>query len=144
MEDLLPILIGVIWLAYSYYSGKKKKNAGQSKAKESTTARALEELLGGNFFEAEEEPEPVVYEPVSSDYSEAGYTEPAASHPEVESPLEQFVSEGEPVFESDKLEVSASDSDFGNADFEKNRELFDLRKAIIYDAILNPPYIDFK
>jgi hypothetical protein len=149
MENLLPILIGIIWVAYTLYNKGKKKNVvrqPQTEMQERKPLSIFEQILLG-----EEIKQPQPY----ADYSEPKEPEPIARpikiktnikkspSPFLNEELAGFVQEGQSVsefFSHDKtIEeiLHESNEGFGERDF-------DLRKAIIYSEVLNTPYIDYK
>ena len=152
MEDYIYILIGVIWLAASIYKAtqKSKQKAQQKKPASSTehentprteTRSFMEELLGGQDVRI---PEPAVVE--------TEYTEPLYEEAEVNKPTGSFQSEytkmGLKGLESLSGEGVTS---LGRITFQDTMKehtkkssgpvKIDLRKAIIYSAILESPYI---
>ena len=150
MEDYIYILIGIIWLAASVYraSQKKKqaaakKSAGEpSKPKsEMTEARSLlEELLGGQEIKI---PEP--------EEQEITISEPEKVPVKEDRPLRKFESEytkmGLRGVESLKGEGTSStdrilfkDTLYSGKKKVTGQRKVNLRKAIIYKAILERPY----
>lgn len=154
MEDYIYILIGVIWIAASVYraSQKNKKKAPQQKQASSPAPSGerddkpvrslLEELFDGQQIripepvvtEVEPEPEPVPPQASSDrkytrsfekEYSKVGF-----------SSLEKVSREGSSSLNKYKQEKHK----------KKNKKKYtrpspvDLRKAIIYKAILERPY----
>lgn len=146
MEDLLPIIIGIIWVAYTLYNkGLKKK---RSKAPVSTEVSGerkpsfIEQLLMGE--EADESPH---YEEVDL-YSESDGLEkevaidvavPETRSPFLSNELANFVQEGKHAFSTE-----GEMEDIVEVGPENETVEFDLRKAIIYSEILNAPYIGYK
>ncbi len=151
MEDYIYVLIGVIWLAASIYKAtqKKKQKAQQNKDITSTTTEdtpkpqstsLLEELLGGQQVSI---PEPAVIE--------AEYSDPMFEEVEANKPAGAFQSEYSTLGDGGLEALSGEGvSSFGNITFydvmkeQKKRTSgsvkIDLRKAIIYSAILERPY----
>ncbi|MCD4790317.1 MAG: hypothetical protein K8R37_09980 [Bacteroidales bacterium] len=146
MEELLPIIIGIIWLAYTIYSkGQKKKHAKNpqpSGEKEKSGASFLEQILLG-----EESPHPQPYE---------SFIEPIENEPERVEVYEEEVKKQEPQpflreelsdFLQEGQRVSFKKEEFSYIDIEEKSEIkkyiedFNLRKAVIYSEILNAPYI---
>ncbi len=151
MEEFIYILIGVIWLGASIYKAsqkKKQKARPQSQAssvpeEETTVSRTkslLEQLLEGQQVQVPE-PEIVEYE----------YDEPMLTEIEDKPLSGSFQSEY--AGRSKGLEALESEgvSSLGRISFveimkdttEKQHKAvrIDLRKAIIYSAILERPYI---
>jgi hypothetical protein len=151
MEDFIYILIGVIWLAASIYKAtqKKKQKAQQNKPVTSTTPEnthrtetrsLIEELLGGQQVSI---PEPAVIE---TEYSDQMFEEVEANKPSG-----IFQSEYAKLGHSELEALSAEGvSSLGNITFHDDMKdqkkktsgpiKIDLRKAIIYSAILERPY----
>lgn len=151
MEDILPILIGIIWVAYTLYSkGKKKKNVRQQTTepqKEERPRSILEQILMGEQIKP---PQP---------YADFFRTEEPAHEEimqeEVSSPKiipRPFLSEELGSYKGEGQSVSNNYSNMGKTieeilreseeDFEENE--FDLKRAVIYSEVLNAPYIDYK
>lgn len=151
MEDFLPILIGIIWIAYTLYSkGQKKKNfkpTHSAPKQEERPPSILEQILMGeqikqpqpytDFFRMEEPPvEEIQPEPVTS--------QKITPSPFLSDELRSFKGEGQ--------SVSNNYSNLGKTieeilreheeEFEENE--FDLKRAVIYSEVLNAPYIDYK
>ena len=151
MEDFIYILIGVIWLAASIYKAtqKKKQKAQQNKpvtpstpesAYRPETRSLIEELLGGQQVSI---PEPAVIE--------TEYSDPMFEEVEANKSVESFQSEYTKLGHRGLEALSGEGvSSLGNITFEdvmkkqKNKTSgpvkIDLRKAIIYSAILERPY----
>jgi hypothetical protein len=150
MEDYIYILIGVIWLAASVYraSQKKKQAAARKSAGEpakakpemSDTRSLLEELLGGQEIKI---PEP--------EEQEISIPEPEKVIVEEDPPLRKFESEytkmGLKGVESLMREGTSStgrilfkDTFKSTQKKEAGQTKINLRKAIIYKAILERPY----
>ena len=147
MEDYLPLIIGIIWLAYTLYNkGQKKKNVkgpNSSERGKKPVSSLLEQILLGkesiepqpyetsdSFIETTEENIEEVEEVVTAQKSE----------PFLQTELANFVQEGQPAF-------FAEDSLAGLEIFEEKEEEkyiddFDLKKAIVFSEILNAPYIE--
>jgi len=151
MEEIIYILIGVIWLAATIYkaSQKNKKKAGpQHTASPSTeeesnitdTRSLIEELLEGQRLRI---PEPEV--------REARIPEPMIREVEENKPARSFQNEYA-RFGFRGLETLSGEgvSSLGDIKFEDHMKedektssgpvKIDLRKAIIYSAILERPY----
>ncbi|MCB2221375.1 MAG: hypothetical protein KQI35_13330 [Bacteroidetes bacterium] len=154
MEDLLPLLIGVIWLAFTLYNRGQKKKAAKSSGEKVSAPREpsiLEQILMGqevkvpdpepyseeeSFDEYEPEPAPIRIEKRREAVRNAFLSEELAGITEEgEQAFEYGVGEDE-LIEIKDLYDAQSESVWD--------EDFNLRKAIIYEAVLNPPYIDFK
>jgi hypothetical protein len=149
MEDFLPVLIGIIWVAITLYNkGKKKQNIKQSAAteiKDSKPLSVLEQILMGGVIK-ESKPFDIYYEPVAEkpiEYIEEKIKQKKPPTPFLNEELAQFSQEGQPV--SAFLEDEMTIDEFLHAlETEKTDMDFDLQKAVIYSEILNPPYIGYK
>ncbi len=155
MEDFIYILVGIAWIAYSIYSqGQKQKR----KQQEQTEVNSEEELPGieqklqsfldkklnlDNIFEVEEQ----TNEYLDSPYSEIDVVEEKDDstyfHPETEG-VSAFATEPGTKAESviSEIEYDEGEEEEGMVEqvlFDKDE--FDLKKAVIYSEILNPPYI---
>ncbi|NQT78002.1 MAG: hypothetical protein HQ565_09830 [Bacteroidetes bacterium] len=151
MEDYIYILIGVIWLAASIYKAtqKKKQKAQQAKPVTSATpgntpgseARSLlEELLGGQQVNI---PEPAVIE---TEYSDS-MLEEAETNKAGGSFQSEYANLGHKGLEALSGEGVSSLGNIPFHDIMKEQKKktsvpgkIDLRKAIIYSAILERPY----
>ena len=159
MEDFLFIIIGIVWLVYSFYNSKQKaqrKQAAQQARKNSPETPVpapprsfLEELL---------DPQPPVIQPTIE--PEEGWEEPTTFYP-----VADEVTIRPEAQSLETIEEEISESYFDRQYAERNRvnenqrviqrveaapemlveeiidEEFDLRKAVIYTEILNPRYI---
>ena len=151
MEDFIYILIGVIWLAASIYKAtqKKKQKAQQQKPVTSTTPEnthrpetrnLLEELLGGQQVNI---PEPAVIE---TEYSDPMFEEVEANKASgsFQSEYTQLGHKGLEALSEEGVS-SLGDIPFQDVMKEQKKKTsgtvkIDLRKAIIYSAILERPY----
>ena len=149
MEELLPILIGIVWLAYALYNrAQKKKNAGRpqlAEKKENRSPSFIEQLLMGE--------EPAQSQPYET-YEELVETEPEKLEFDEEFPIKEkptpflkkeladFVYEGQSsTYNENILENAVTEIQSG---VKTEAGDFDLRKAVIYSEILNAPYIVYK
>lgn len=135
MEEIIYILLGVAWVAYSLFSqGKKKKQQPRARAEEETSNAGepeepiseLEKIFMGEKYEFES-----AGERISSEFQENETSfEEKVDKPEEKAKLPV---EGKRMFGSDKDEnetgVASQESDW----------VLDLRRAIIYQAILERP-----
>jgi len=150
MKDWLPILIGFIWIAFTLYNkgqkGKQKQHKPTTSSGSTTkTPSVLEQILTGQIAQVQQiydEPEEEYAEPLpepihfSTDDPAAEKKETAAF---LNNELSQFKTEGQHAI----FEITNEDQDEwmqANIVFDKND--FDLKKAVIYSAILDAPYID--
>ncbi|MDD3636094.1 MAG: hypothetical protein RBR84_01180 [Bacteroidales bacterium] len=144
MEDFIYILIGVIWLVFSVIKGtQKRKTQDQNQQAGSTQQRKersfddiLTEILG-------EESEPqTVFQEVSEQEStiEITETEVGGAYQSLEDLYliehkEQLKKEGNSKDNSVKRAIEPE-----TIKKIKDHQPFDLRRAIIYQAILERPY----
>jgi hypothetical protein len=150
MEELLPIIIGIIWLAYTWYSKSQKKKQGKDSqpTSESREPSILEQLFVGETIPYSE-PEPAYeeFEEMETITAPEMKTEKERIRPFLTSELSGFTEEGQ-----SGLEVTL-DEGLSNVlhnetelvfDTLGDVEDFDLRKAVVLSEILNAPYIDYK
>lgn len=148
MEDYIYILGFIAWIAYSFYSAaqkKKKKEIRQRPAYEPAPysepqetnkpgRSVFEELFGENFEEIHEEfEEPQINKDSMPEKQIQYYQQPA--YQEIEATnhtilVSQLTDSETPV--SASLELFNKTTNHSDA--------FDLRKAVIYGAILERPY----
>lgn len=148
MEELLPLIIGIIWLVYTIYSKGKKRALKREHAEDVSETKApsiIDQLFAGkDVFNTHS------YE-VDDEYAENQFIdqleeEPAnvpkeEAQPFLKTELADFVNEGQTAIVSSDTYLKEE-----NEDIEKWVEGhdFDLRKAIIFSEILNAPYIGYK
>lgn len=147
MEELLPLIIGVVWLIYTIYNKGKKKGAKRRQPdgiSEEKAPSILEQIFAGS--EAFQPQTYEVYEEPEENYLVEEYIDVESGKEEKRSPflkseLADFVQEGQSAF-------SSSDDIFAEEILESESHIekqdFDLRKAIIFSEILNAPYIGYK
>jgi len=157
MEDFIYVLVGVAWVAYSIYNQSQKQKRKQELKSEvrkeevfSKTERNFESILNKKFnFESLFEVEESNDEYLDSQYSELDVVEKKEAYSFTNSKTEGVSAFGT------KLEVSPSqvirnetedheEEEYVNnliGDLLNDRSEFDMRKAVIYSEILNPPYI---
>jgi hypothetical protein len=154
MEDIFLILIGLLWLAYTFYANNQKKQKRNMRATENETQSQrepsiLEQILMGQQISV---PEPEEYEfEVNETEKEPVYrtqTKMAEKKPEpfLSYEINQSTSGMHSGFtgrstENQPLEIEHLDF-FSTPGFLD--EEFDLRNAVIYHSVLETPYIDFK
>lgn len=159
MDDLLYILIGIAWVAFTYYNNKQKqakKRAAREAQGEPPLAApppirsVFEELLNGGMSPV---PAPVVINPEEKknnpepwdEVSVQGTAAPEAESLEViedEVPARYFDDEYEGRTNGMPEEMHLkpeADSDTEVPVFDVAAE-FDLRSAVIYAEVLNPRY----
>jgi len=151
MKEYLPLIIGIIWLAYTWYNKNQKKKQGKDNqpVSEKRTPSILEQLLTGENLQFSE-PEPVYEEieeldtNVHDNYFETELqAEVEKPNPFLTSELAGFSDEGLSVFE-DKYSLAPDEDEMLVLDALGELKDFDLRKAVIFSEILNAPYIDYK
>jgi len=145
MEDLLPILIGIIWLGYTLYNKAQKKGKAKtqtpSAGNQPRMPSVLEQILLGDsipqsqpyFSEAVDE----VTQPIVTKIDKPKPVKKKPS-PFLSEELSQFTQEGQ--YGIKPGESDAPVRELLQESLIKGYE-FDLRKAVIYSEILNPPYI---
>ncbi len=148
MEEFLPILIGIIWLAYTLYNrAQKKKNARKPQPAETREDKApsfIEQLLMG-----EETIQPQPYESPEHDLETEIIEDEFANvkrekeiiKPFLNEELADFIYEGQSVSTANEIEEIEDEKVTG---FDQETDEFDLKKAVIFSEILNAPYIDYK
>ena len=148
MEEFLPILIGIIWLAYTLYNrAQKKKNARKPQPDENRKDKApsfIEQLLMG-----EETIQPQPYESSEHDLETEIIEDEFANvkrekesiKPFLNEELADFIYEGQSVSTANGIEEIEDEEGVG---FDQETDEFDLKKAVIFSEILNAPYIDYK
>jgi hypothetical protein len=150
MDELIPILIGVIWLIYTFYSrGQKQKkrpatfaqnrNQTEPTKKESSI---LEKILLGEEIETEP-----VYETIydqTENRIDPDYLEiEKKQKPFLSEEISSFKGEGKSSFAPKRSSSEEEEEEIKNELFEELKE-FELKKAVIYSAILDAPYIGYK
>ena len=148
-EDFLYIIAGIIWIAFSFYNAKKKKQAKKTPVPKNKQKSLLESLF--DEIGVKDDPKDSIYNEQTQDTYE--------SEPEIESePV--LVDEPEKVFSYDDLyeegnynsvndvierkssttlrEIRVTDNKIRSS-IKKKRKKINLRKAVIYSEILNKP-----
>ena len=145
MEEFLPILIGIIWLVYTFYTKGKKKPAARKPANEPQKTRQIEsiisELFGEKIETSEMEQSFESYDPLElePEEGEEEYVVRQTPIPFLQNEMSEFIEEGEHVFDSNLESTPELESD--NIDYKDEIREFNLRKAVIYSEILNAPYL---
>lgn len=155
MEEFLPLIIGIIWLAYTWYNKNQKKKQGDDSqpVSEKKAPSILEQLLSGEAVPFSE-PEPIYeeteeFELIDPDsYQENMVTsEEEHSSPFLTSELSGFTQEGQSVFgdtyDNGFDQLAEEDTELVLDTWGEEKD-FNLRKAVILSEILNAPYIDYK
>ena len=147
MEELLPLIIGIVWLVYTIYSKGKKKKAERNHPGRSEEAKApsiLEQLFTDNKV-FKPQPYEMHDEPVESQFVEE-YDEDVDEPEEKPEPflrteLADFMQEGQSAITPSGNYMKQEKIELEN---QVEKLDFDLRKAIIFSEILNTPYIGYK
>ena len=149
-EDFLYIIIGLLWVVYSFYNAKKKKDKKNAPAQTSGKKSILESLINELGIQ-DKQPEPSLYQP-SDDIN---HIEPEPVHVETEEPSEVFsyddyyeesnyntidnVIEKKPPLPMAKIDEAYSLNKKSSSK-KGVRNKIDLRKAVIYSEILKKVY----
>ncbi len=154
MEDLIPLIIGILWLLYTFYSrGQKKKARREQDPGNRSTQKPsfLEQLLAGEGIQFETEPleepeEDIPYEPLEEQMTVAEYREKKYGSPFLDDELSTFKEEGQLQFMEAPMDDESDDGtrQFSPAELHAYAQDFDLRKAVVFSVILEAPYIDYK
>lgn len=148
MEEYLYILAGIAYLAYSFYSSSKKKKAKRpvnenqpyENVSEKETDFNLEKLFGIDSLkkEIEELPYEMMGVEIEKTFEQEQPFEQEQVYEEVKQPI---------VDEVKAVQMKYSENVVQQIEVEEEEEIIeekeqlDLRAAIIYSEILNPPYI---
>jgi hypothetical protein len=155
MENLLYVLLGILWVAYSLYSAKQKASQKQKHSTippkgpshssplplpEGEGRSILEELfrgLSGETSQASREIKPVILEnkPFSQNEIESNQPFPGYSG-------YKFVTNSN-TDSSIKVQANAFEEHANEEDITKKKEFkekFDLRQAVIFSELLNRKY----
>ena len=146
-EDIIYIVIGVAWIAYSIYKGTKKSKEGAAKRKSNSKPQEKKKSVFETFFDkilVEEKPVP--YEPVDDDVEidDGGVSEKT---------VEKKVFSYDDYYEESNLQrVDSINEKSAASQSQRKRDLkdtpskkrkkprIDLRKAVVYSEILNRRY----
>ncbi len=133
MEDYIYIIIAIVLSIFGAINNKKKKAQQQALEEEQETPpksrSVLEELLDDPFFQSEEaeQPVPQVIEPITP--------------PPKEKPVfEKRISFKTPLRETEKREPMMQPMERSTKIRNSIRSDFSLKKAVIYNEILNRKY----
>lgn len=154
MEELLPLVIGIIWLAITWYnkSQKKKRAKDSQPSNEKREPSILEQIFAGGSVPLSD-PEPVYEEILDEELPESIHLNEKRKSPGsfLNAELSDYDFEGQSI--SEDMYETEFETGFDHA-FNSENELvfdtladtedFDLRKAVIYAEILKAPYIDYK
>jgi hypothetical protein len=136
MEEYFYILAGVAYLAYSFYSASQKKKAKESQREDQPYEAApdedsdfdIEKLFGIDNLRQKVETLP--YELMGEDQAQI-----------IEETKSPIIDEIKPVKKKYAENVQRQTEDLLEEESLEEHERIDLRQAIIYSEILNPPYI---
>lgn len=147
MEELLPLIIGIVWLVYTIYNKGKRKEAkrhSKDRNEENRPPSIIEQLFAGGevlkpqpyeeYGEAEDNQLVEVYDEVVHEVKDE-------SRPFLNTELSEYVSEGQTVFSSSDNYLM---EEIAQEEIQDEKQDFDLKKAIIFSEILNAPYIGYK
>lgn len=141
-EDIIYIVIGVLWIAYSIYKGTKKGRAKSRKEQAPTDSEEKKKSVFDTFLDdilAKEEP--VLYTPPAEDIvtEEKEVEEKVFSYDDYyeKSNYQERFNVIDSKLESD-IKIEAEPTILPSKKRKKPR--IDLRKAVIYSEILNRRY----
>lgn len=150
MDDLIYVLLLIAWVAYSFYNAKQKRKLKEQQHKpaaepkyemeplpETQPQRSIfEEIFKEAGLEDFEEQEPVYepeYEEPSKEVKIFSYEDPETWNEEEKHMLSSRLQIPDDEEKKEPETIKAGPTDM-------HKEAFDLRKAIIYNAILERPY----
>ena len=151
-EDFIYIILGLVWMIYSFYSAKKKQKAKKDSTSTKEDKPFLESIINEMGISTEQ-PEPIINPVVETDYANEVIEEPYSS--EKENNLFSYDDEYEttsyspPNNETTTKSVTSSPSvpyteKSSNKHYAINKKSsqkrIDLRRAIIYSVILKKVY----
>lgn len=149
MESLLPIILGIVFLIYQQYKKTTKKRLNPAIPQRNAQKRPLNHPKEGGTEEKLDDfiktffGEEKVVQPVESDY----YYEEVVE-PEAEIKAEETVLDSASYSIEYDNNINLKNRNKNQAAYAIKEEVnildtfvFDPRDAMIYDAILNPPYI---
>lgn len=154
MEDVLYILLLLVWLGYSLYRGSKKRKpaAKEGSQPQKKSSSVIEDFLSNEFgIEPQEEEKEADQEPLPA--GETQYTPvEEVNIPSVEEQFNKrfagmskspFLSRELGDFKEEGMRALEPRERKVRSQIRKHNELkeFSLKKAVIYSEILNPPYI---
>ena len=143
-EDILYILIGIIWVAFSIYQAKKRKKQKSASQPDANKKKGFFETLIDEFTEQNQSKAEVAYDedlPVAeavvkleNEYEEEKYTYDDYYEEGNYNEADDVISTTEPSTQQiTKQELKSH--------LTKNKKLrFDLKQAVIYSEILKPKY----
>lgn len=149
-EDFLYIIAGIIWIAFSFYNAKKKKQAKKAPAP-TTKKKSMLESLFDDIGQQDEQKDSTYYEPGQETYEKSPEvdSEPVpANEPVKVFSYDDFYEEGNYNPIPDVIErksstplknISTTDYKVKRSSLKKKNKKINLRKAVIYSEILNKP-----
>lgn len=154
MEELLPLIIGILWLVYTFYTkGQKKKASDRTSSGVKTKEKPsfLEQLLSSEGIQlgkssSDDFEEEYYSDQIEEEQEDDIRIESAKPSPFLKEELSTYEEEGQAQFK----EAFALDENEDVEVYDIPGELsghiqeFDLRKAVVFSAILETPYIDYK
>ena len=142
-EDILYILIGIIWVVFSIYQAKKKKKQKSAPRPDTEKKKSLFETLLDEVTENQQQTElPYVEDkPIAetvttpeNEYEKKIFTYDDYYEKEGYKDAEEIISANEPSTQHTLRQELKSHI------VKSKKQRFDLQKAIIYSEILNPKY----
>lgn len=145
MEEFIPILLGLIYFGYKYYSKtqkeKSQKPASPNDAPQNMTqaSPSLNDFIK-QFYEEDTTP---YTEPALASFSTKESSDSSWQDEVIEEVVEKKPESIEyRNVQSNRKHTKTQFETIQNKPNQNTESLdFDLRKAIVYDAIMNPPYL---
>ncbi len=147
-EDIIYIIVGLLWVAFSFYNAKKKKNAKKGPAPVNKKKSMLESLLNEMGYE-DQKKDSALYESVQEvdQYEdEPIQTEAAAEIFSYDDYYEESNSESTNHVITQESNTQVTTIDYNRtiakekSTNKKSKTRIDLRKAVIYSEILKKVY----
>lgn len=150
-EDLLYIVLGLVWIAFSFYNAKKKKQAKNAPAPTGEKKSILESLIDEMGLQDEKTPPPVYESPqeINTVGDEIGERALPYEEPEKVFSYDDYYEESNydhtiNVIEKKRTtpigKVTTVDNGTKKLSVKKKGAKINLRKAVIYSEILKSPY----
>ena len=146
-EDIIYIIIGLLWVAFSFYNAKKKKNAKKVPTPANKQKSMLESLLN-EIRDEDQKNDPSLYEPAQ----EIDQHEEEPMHIEEEEifSYDDYYEESNPkstidvITQTTNTPVTTIDDNPLKVKtintIKKRKNIINLRKAVIYSEILKKVY----
>ena len=145
-EDIIYIIVGLLWVAFSFYNAKKKKNAKKGPVPTNKQKSMLESVLSEMGYE-DNKNDSALSEPVQEVYHEdEPIPEAAAKIFSYNDYYEESNSEStiDVITQELNTPIRAVDDNLTkikiNSTIKKTKNKIDLRKAVIYSEILKRVY----